>query len=194
MALSCLRPPFFNCDAVDPLPHVPVLAQPASFSGLCVLAASLLQTMSVVDAGATAPLGRLLMSPVDRVRDQASWCLGNIAGDGAELRDQLIQEGALESFIIMLGEEQNLVRADGCGCGCARGWPSLPSSFNSSSSSSSFYSLFIFPLSVVLPAGHFAQRVVDAVQLLSLAQPTRARRGDAEGAACARVAPAHTGP
>ncbi|EGD77563.1 hypothetical protein PTSG_08661 [Salpingoeca rosetta] len=66
------------------------------------------QTMSVVEAGAAQPLCRLLLSPIDRVKDQACWCLGNVAGDGADLRDMLIEEGALNQFIIMLGEETNL--------------------------------------------------------------------------------------
>eukprot|EP01147_Barroeca_monosierra_P002867 gene2867-8149_t len=67
-----------------------------------------LQTYAVVQAGACEPLCRLLLSPIERVKDQACWCLGNVAGDGAELRDLLIREGALQQFIIMLAEETNL--------------------------------------------------------------------------------------
>eukprot|EP00043_Microstomoeca_roanoka_P012923 m.125676 g.125676 ORF g.125676 m.125676 type:complete len:516 (-) comp15626_c6_seq1:2158-3705(-) len=66
------------------------------------------QTYAVVEAGAAEPLCRLLFSPVERVKDQACWCLGNVAGDGAELRDMLIEAGALRQFIVMLAEETNL--------------------------------------------------------------------------------------
>ena len=39
---------------------------------------------------------------------KACWCLGNIAGDGAELRDMLLHAGALEVFLNMLRVETNL--------------------------------------------------------------------------------------
>jgi hypothetical protein len=37
----------------------------------------------------------LLCSPVTEVRDQCSWCIGNIAGDGPHYRDQVLKLGAL---------------------------------------------------------------------------------------------------
>ncbi|EDQ88954.1 uncharacterized protein MONBRDRAFT_8482 [Monosiga brevicollis MX1] len=66
------------------------------------------QTAAVVEAQAIIPLCHLLSSPHGKVKDQACWCLGNIAGDGAMLRDTLIQVGALERFLQMLCEEQDL--------------------------------------------------------------------------------------
>lgn len=37
----------------------------------------------------------LLRSPKDDVREQCAWCLGNIAGDGAEYRDRVLRQGAI---------------------------------------------------------------------------------------------------
>jgi len=44
-------------------------------------------TRVVVESGALAPLSTLMMSPVGNVREQAMWCVGNIAGDRAAFRD-----------------------------------------------------------------------------------------------------------
>lgn len=38
----------------------------------------------------------LLRSPVPDVREQCAWCLGNIAGDGAEYRDRVLRQKAME--------------------------------------------------------------------------------------------------
>ena len=42
------------------------------------------------------------------VREQCAWCLGNIAGDGAELRDHVLQCGALPPLL------QNVLQPLGC--------------------------------------------------------------------------------
>lgn len=46
-------------------------------------------TKAVVDAGAVGPLVRALRHVDASVREQAAWCLGNIAGDGHEFRDRV---------------------------------------------------------------------------------------------------------
>jgi hypothetical protein len=54
-------------------------------------------TAQVVEAGATPGLIRLLESPAAIVREQAAWCLGNIAGDCPKFRDFVLSSGALRS-------------------------------------------------------------------------------------------------
>ena len=55
-------------------------------------------TAEVVNAGATPGLVRLLQSPKEDIRDQAAWCVGNIAGDSTELRDLVLKQGALHAL------------------------------------------------------------------------------------------------
>lgn len=55
-------------------------------------------TAKVVEAGALPGLVRMLERPEANVREQAVWCLGNIAGDCVELRDFVLQAGALNSM------------------------------------------------------------------------------------------------
>ena len=57
--------------------------------------ASTSQTNVVVEAGATRPLIQLLQHNAADVREQAAWCLGNIAGDNTDFRDQLLHEGVI---------------------------------------------------------------------------------------------------
>lgn len=56
-------------------------------------------TKAVVDGQAIQPLVRLLDSPYEDVKEQASWALGNIAGDCIEFRNVLIGHGLVESII-----------------------------------------------------------------------------------------------
>ena len=56
-------------------------------------------TKAVVDGQAIQPLVRLLDSPYEDVKEQASWALGNIAGDCIEFRNMLIGHGLVESII-----------------------------------------------------------------------------------------------
>jgi hypothetical protein len=57
--------------------------------------ASTSRTNVVVEAGATNHLIQLLQHEVADVREQSAWCLGNIAGDNKDFRDQLLHEGIL---------------------------------------------------------------------------------------------------
>lgn len=57
-------------------------------------------TRVVVEFGATPLLVELLRSPNEDVREQCIWCLGNIAGDCAELRDAVLRSNALEPLLL----------------------------------------------------------------------------------------------
>lgn len=57
------------------------------------------QTRSVVDKGAVPKLIALLGSPDMRVCEQAVWALGNIIGDGAALRDLVIEHNFVPALL-----------------------------------------------------------------------------------------------
>ena len=48
-------------------------------------------------------IAELIRSRNDEVSEQAVWCIGNIAGDSATCRDLVLQAGALESLVAILG-------------------------------------------------------------------------------------------
>lgn len=50
------------------------------------------QTRAVVDNGAAEVMVQLLRSPDANVREQCVWCLGNIAGEGADCRDLILRQ------------------------------------------------------------------------------------------------------
>jgi importin subunit alpha-6/7 len=64
-----------------------------------------------VAAGILEPIINLLLHVRPDVRDQAAWCLGNIAGDSAALRDQCLAAGypnkALECLMRNIEEPDN---------------------------------------------------------------------------------------
>ena len=49
----------------------------------------------IVEANAVTPLVQLLGSVHPDVREQAAWALGNVAGDSPELRDMVLNAGAM---------------------------------------------------------------------------------------------------
>lgn len=65
-------------------------------------------TMDVVNAGAIKPLVGLLLHRDANVREQAIWCLGNIAGEGPDFRDQVLQESAIDSLLENLNKPYNM--------------------------------------------------------------------------------------
>lgn len=70
--------------------------------------ASTSSTHVVVDFGAIPPLVQLLRHENHDVRDQAAWCLGNIAGDKTEYRDMLLQNGVVEPLVLNLLQPANM--------------------------------------------------------------------------------------
>ncbi|KAL6781622.1 IPA1 [Auxenochlorella protothecoides x Auxenochlorella symbiontica] len=65
-------------------------------------------TRVVIDAGAVPIFVALLASPVDDVREQAVWALGNIAGDSPRCRDLVLACDALGPLLGQLREEAKL--------------------------------------------------------------------------------------
>ena len=57
------------------------------------------ETKAIVDAGAVPYFSQLLSSPDPEVREQCAWCLGNIAGDSAPLRDVVLSSGAMQPLL-----------------------------------------------------------------------------------------------
>jgi len=66
-------------------------------------------TRAVVECGAVGPLVLLLKSPNADVREQCLWCLGNVAGDGAELRNLVLgTPGAIEALLLNIQHPANI--------------------------------------------------------------------------------------
>ena len=59
-------------------------------------------TKAVVSAGAVGGLISFLGSPDSVVANQAVWALGNIAVDGPELRDYVIEQGLINHLITLI--------------------------------------------------------------------------------------------
>lgn len=66
------------------------------------------QTLCVVDNGAVPKLLRLLKSSDIRVCEQAVWALGNIIGDGADLRDLVIMQGFVPALLEHIRPDQEI--------------------------------------------------------------------------------------
>ena len=69
--------------------------------------ASTEETKAVVDAGAVPHFAALLASPSPEVREQCAWCLGNIAGDSAALRDIVLSSGAMQPLLQNIAQPDN---------------------------------------------------------------------------------------
>jgi len=69
-------------------------------------------TKTVCESGAVPVLVQMLLSPNADVREQCAWCLGNIAGDCAELRDATLEAGALNPLLqnIMQPASESMLR------------------------------------------------------------------------------------
>lgn len=64
------------------------------------------QTLTVAKAGAIPKFVNLLKSPSTNVAEQSVWALGNIAGDGALTRDEVLNFNAAEVLIEILQTQQ----------------------------------------------------------------------------------------
>jgi importin subunit alpha-1 len=80
-------------------PLFPFLSPFSSSLGLTNIA-STDKTRYVVDCQAVPRLISLLTSPNADIREQVAWCLGNIAGDGVDLRDMILAHNALQPLLI----------------------------------------------------------------------------------------------
>lgn len=65
-------------------------------------------TVSIVNEGAVPLLINLLKSSDIRVMEQAVWALGNIAGDGPNLRDFVLSNGIVPILISLLGKTEEV--------------------------------------------------------------------------------------
>lgn len=66
-------------------------------------------THVVVDHNAVLPLVQLLKSPDADVREQCVWCLGNVAGDGAKLRNLVLSTPAsCQNLLLNIAHPSNI--------------------------------------------------------------------------------------
>lgn len=70
--------------------------------------ASTTKTHVVVEAGAIEPLIQLMRHENPDVREQAAWCLGNIAGDKQEFRDLLLFNGIVEPLLLNMKQPASI--------------------------------------------------------------------------------------
>ena len=109
-----VNPPVKEVLEVGALPHLVKFLESSNtdliFEAAWALTniASTNMTKSVVEGGATNTLVRLLQHGDHQVREQAAWCLGNIAGDCHELRDHVLNAGALHGLVLNINDPHSV--------------------------------------------------------------------------------------
>jgi len=76
--------------------------------------ASTERTRVVVEQGAVPYLVQLLQSPNADIREQCAWCLGNVAGDGHELRDLVLSYNAMPYLLANIAQPANASLLKNC--------------------------------------------------------------------------------
>ncbi|KAJ4462371.1 putative Importin subunit alpha-1a [Paratrimastix pyriformis] len=66
------------------------------------------QTKALFQCGALPVFVKLLSSPQDAVAEQALWALGNLAGDGVELRDCVLEANIVPRVVTLIEEKKPL--------------------------------------------------------------------------------------
>lgn len=108
------NPPIDELIACDMLPtlvncldnnHDSNLQFEAAWALTNIASGSQMQTMQVVKANAVPKFIQLLSSQYQNVCEQAVWALGNIIGDGPELRDFVIQSGVIPLLLRFINPE-----------------------------------------------------------------------------------------
>jgi importin subunit alpha-1 len=60
------------------------------------------QTMALIQGGAVKLLVNLLENPIENIKEQSIWALGNIAGDSPHCRNNVLEDGILEPLLKQL--------------------------------------------------------------------------------------------
>jgi len=108
------NPPVKDCIAVGAIPLFVQALQCGDRPDLMFEAAWALTNIAstdftniVVENGAVPFLAQALLSGCPNVREQAGWCLGNIAGDGSASRDVCLNAGALPNLVENIKQPAN---------------------------------------------------------------------------------------
>ena len=72
------------------------------------------RTRVLVECMAIPSLALLLNSANPEVREQSAWCLGNVAGDGSELRDVVLSSNAMPYLLANVQQPANLPLLRNC--------------------------------------------------------------------------------
>jgi importin subunit alpha-1 len=66
------------------------------------------QTLSIINGGAVKFLIELLESPIDNLKEQSIWALGNIAGDSPNCRDIVLEAGIIQSLLKQINSSNRI--------------------------------------------------------------------------------------
>jgi len=72
------------------------------------------RTRVIVESMAVPYLAQLLNSAEADIREQAAWCLGNVAGDGSELRDVVLSAGAMPYLLANIQQPASISLLRNC--------------------------------------------------------------------------------